>query len=235
MNFYANILESKQPVIGDDYFLQTKEEIIEWLERYYIKNYTINDDLTIDVIKDGVSLFNKHLTEIPVKFRFVMRDFSCQNNKLVSLKGTPDIVGGSFDCSFNKLESLEYCPDFVTMNFHCNNNELKSLKYCTKKINFGFDCSTNNLTSLNDLPEIDGTVYIAENPIKTLKGLKNISKNILLALISSFYNLDWKDIEWDKVKNIDEITTELYESIEKGKNFQQCKEALERLEELQLY
>jgi hypothetical protein len=30
-------------------FLKTKEEITQWLDEYKIKNYTINDDLTVNV------------------------------------------------------------------------------------------------------------------------------------------------------------------------------------------
>ena len=33
MNFYANILENKGPVIGDNYFYQTKDKIKDWLHR----------------------------------------------------------------------------------------------------------------------------------------------------------------------------------------------------------
>jgi hypothetical protein len=40
--------------------LKTKEKIIYWLEKYNIKNYTINNDMTVDVF-DDVKLDDKSL------------------------------------------------------------------------------------------------------------------------------------------------------------------------------
>jgi hypothetical protein len=89
---------------------KTKEEIKNWLDEYKIKNYTINDDLTVDV--DGyVILFNKNLTEIPVQFNIVNENFDCSNNSLKTLKGCPNIVYENFYCFNNSdLKSLEYLP-----------------------------------------------------------------------------------------------------------------------------
>lgn len=53
------------------------EEIREWLDKYNIKNYTINDDLTIDVNGD-VNLNNEESTKLAklpeyIKFNVVKR------------------------------------------------------------------------------------------------------------------------------------------------------------------
>ena len=48
-------------------FPTSKEEVEEVLELYKIENYTINDDLTVDVDGD-VDLYNGHLRSMPVKF-----------------------------------------------------------------------------------------------------------------------------------------------------------------------
>ena len=175
MNFYANIIESKGPVIGDSYFFQTKEEITEWLKDMRIENYTINNDLTVDI--DGlVDLTFKYLKKIPVKFNEIRGKFGCGYNQLISLKGSPEIVGSGDNGGFG-----------------CNNNQLNSLKYCPKIINGNFYCNSNELISLIDLPIIKGNyrVGISNNPIKTLKGLKNISANLLIGLLKFYSNLDW--------------------------------------------
>jgi hypothetical protein len=51
--------------------------IIKWLDSFGIKNYTINDDLTIDV-KGSVNLDQQSLTCFPsfIKFNKVSGDFS---------------------------------------------------------------------------------------------------------------------------------------------------------------
>ena len=86
--------------------LTTKREIIEWLEKYQIKNYTVNDDLTVDV-DGGVYLNSKNLKEIPFQF---------------------GNVGSYFNCCYNQLTSLEHCPRNVGADFYCFNNPLHSIK-----------------------------------------------------------------------------------------------------------
>lgn len=255
MNFYANIIESKQPVLGDPYFLQTKEEIKKWLKGMKITKCVINSDLTVDV-NGRVDLVVTELTKIPVKFNRVSGWFLCNSNKLESLKGCPDYVGTEFNCTGNGLTSLEYCPKEVGGSFFCTFNNLTSLKYCPKKVGKGFYCFSNELTSLEHCPAVINKSFycndnkltsfeyfpivkeetnINGNPIETLKGLENISAYLLTDLIRDYPDLDWRDIEWNKVKNIDEIVTELYEFIKYDKNAKGSKKVLERIEELQLY
>ena len=93
-----------------------KDEIKEWLDSHKIKNYTINDDLTVDV-NGSVSLFWRHLDCIPVQFGNVTGDFWCSKNNLKSLKGAPSSVGGHFECWCNKLESLDYLPKTIKGDF----------------------------------------------------------------------------------------------------------------------
>jgi len=52
-------------------------QIVKWLDSFGIKNYTINDDLTIDV-KGSVNLDQQSLTCFPsfIKFNKVSGDFS---------------------------------------------------------------------------------------------------------------------------------------------------------------
>ncbi len=120
------------------------EFIKDFCERYNIRNYTINDDLSIDV-DDDVDLdfdpfrdYNK-LNYIPIKFNKVSGYFSCFDNNLTSLKNCPTYVGKNFSCDENNLTSLEHSPEFVGGSFDCYFNPLKSLdglKVSYKKLYF---------------------------------------------------------------------------------------------------
>ena len=101
-------------------------------KQYDIKNYTINDDGSIDV--DGnVDLYNKGLTELPLSFNKVNGYFDCSYNQLTSLKGSPRWVGSSFYCNYNRLTSLEFSPDYVGGDFRCIDNDLID-NYCDTEI-----------------------------------------------------------------------------------------------------
>lgn len=108
-------------------FLKTQSEIKSWLEKLSIFNYTIHDDLTVDVNGD-VSLFSKNLTYIPVQFGIVSGFFDCSENQLTSLLGSPTEIGKSFFCSKNRLTSLEYLPAIVEKDIIASNNQIRSLK-----------------------------------------------------------------------------------------------------------
>lgn len=240
MNFYANILEAKEnTVIGDEYFYQTKEEIENWLkntglEKGGITNYSINKDLTVDV-KGDVKLSFQKLTKIPIKFNNVKGNFSCGSNKLTSLKGCPETVGGYFSCDNNKLKSLEYCPKTIGRDIDCQNNAITSLKGIQSEINGYLNCSYNKLTSLEYCPKIiKGYFNCTENqlksfdnlptvkeyinlpyaaPIKSLKGIetsKNMSAVFLCNLYKKGYDKLFKDIKFDKIKNLDDIIADLH-------------------------
>ena len=102
---------------------QRREMIEKWLKEYDIKNYTINDDFTIDV-EGGVDLVNKELKEFPdyIQFGIVKGAFDCSYNQLTTLKGGPIEVKDSFYCHNNRLTSLEGSPEKVKARFQCDNN-----------------------------------------------------------------------------------------------------------------
>ncbi len=135
------------------------------LKRYNIRNYTINEDGTVDV-DSYVSLYKRGLTKIPVKFRNVSGDFSCAYNQLTSLEGCPEKVDGYFDCHNNKLVSLEYCPKEIGGSFDCHRNELVSLKGCPASVGGIFNCQYNLLTKLDFIPDyVGGNFNIRNNPL----------------------------------------------------------------------
>jgi hypothetical protein len=151
-------------------FPTTREEVIEVCEDYEIENYTINDDLSIDVDGD-VRLYGKGLEYLPLKFNYVSGYFGCSNNNLETLKGCPQRVNGNFSCHFNKLKILKGCPQTVGGGFYCSNNKLKSLIGCPQTVDGDFYCSNNKLKSLEGSPQtVGGYFNCYRNELKTLEG-----------------------------------------------------------------
>ena len=109
--------------------------IKKWLDEMNIKNYVINDDLTIDVNGD-VNLNNKDLIKLSdyIKFNRVEGYFTCSFNQLNSLQGCPNYIGLSFACDYNQLTSLEGCPKYIGGSFWCNANKRKFIKDEIKKL-----------------------------------------------------------------------------------------------------
>ena len=81
-----------------------KKNIETKLKKLGVENYSIADDGVVDV-NGTVDISFKKLKEIPVQFGLVKGDFNCSNNKLESLKGSPQTVGVSFFCHENRLTS----------------------------------------------------------------------------------------------------------------------------------
>ena len=125
----------------------TKQKIDEVCDYYYINNYTINNDMTVDI--DGsVELFDAKLEELPLNFNRISGGFDCDDNFLTSLKGAPKYVGSHFFCSNNRLESLKYSPEYVGYQFYAFQNKIKTLEY---------------------FPEVNsGSIIIDDNPIEEI-------------------------------------------------------------------
>jgi len=153
----------------------TKEHIV--ITKKNINKYKNTDVITAHVAVQGIS----NLEELGIER--IIGTFSCFDNNLTSLKGSPKITGGyscntnnissfdghikrvngEFDCSNNRLTSLENGP-VVTGGYYCFSNNLTSLKGCPTKINGYFNCSYNELTSLEGAPKIvKGNFYIDNN------------------------------------------------------------------------
>ncbi len=154
---------------------QSKKEIDSICKKYGIRNYTINDDSTIDV-DDNVHLYNMELTKLPLKFGRVTGSFNCGDNQLISLEGCPSWVGGCFDCRYNKLASLEGCVKYVGEYFNCDNNQLKTLKGGPEVVILGYSCDGNYLVNFKGFPDdFEGGVSFTYNPVHKL--LRKIQKN----------------------------------------------------------
>lgn len=152
----------------EPYFFTTYEETKDWLDSMELKNYTINDDLTVDV--DGsVYLDNKSLWKIPVQFRKVHGYFYCNDNYLASIKGSPRFVKSGFYCYKNQLSNLKYSPKNEMQYFSCGYNKLTSLKGCPKKV-YDFRCNYNKLKNLIDGPNLVGNIDLENNELTSLEG-----------------------------------------------------------------
>ena len=107
---------------------------------YDIKNYTINPDGSIDV-NNSVKLKYFNLKELPIRFGRVERDFICSNNRLETLEGAPNYVGGNFECDSNKLTTLEGSPNYIDGDFYCDNNYILTFEGVPDYINGYFFCN----------------------------------------------------------------------------------------------
>ena len=136
-------------------------KICKWLSYMKIKNYTINDDFTVDVDGNVYIGFNnyqrsriqkgpqlKRLTEIPIQFGIVTGTFHINDNNLNSLKGCPREVQANFFCSRNEnLKSLEGGPREVHGSYYCT-----SVAGCKK-----FIFSRKHIL---DYCEVKGAIYV---------------------------------------------------------------------------
>jgi len=175
--------------IQDDMYLGFSQgsishaELLEWVtlicDKYRIEKWTLNSEGLVDV--DGsVDLEDRYLIRLPLRFGRVSVSFDCCYNKLTTLEGAPQWVGGDFDCTWNELTSLKSAPQKVGGSFYCSsnqlitlegaplevgksfscfNNELTTLEGSPKKVSKDFYCSSNNLTSLDGIGEVKGCIY----------------------------------------------------------------------------
>jgi len=144
---------------------ESKEDIHSICKKFGIKNYTINQDGSIDVDRN-VYLNAKKLIELPLKFGKVGGDFYCHYNNLTSLEGSPREVGGDFHCNGNKLTSLEGSPHSVGGIFNCFHNELTSLEGISKYISGTIYCENNQLRDVNGIKDgWRGEFFIYANPV----------------------------------------------------------------------
>lgn len=146
-------------------------QISEWLKKYNITKYIINNNNSVSV--DGnVNLQDYQLDSIDVQFHIIDGNFDCGKNNLTSLNGCPKEVHGNFTCSKNKLINLIDGPE-VAILYDCSNNHLTSLEGCPKFIQNDFMCYNNFLESLTIAPQyVTGHFFCNDNPIKSLKDFK---------------------------------------------------------------
>jgi hypothetical protein len=156
--------------------------IRKWLDEHEIKNYKINDDLTIDVNGDvDFLILDNHVEYLPeyIQFNNVDGNFRISSINLKSLRGCPKNISypGGFSCSgCPELTSLEGCPKDVCFFMCVGCKKIKSLEGCPKYSLHNFNCSDcESLTSLKGCPE--DVKFFKCNNCKKLTSLKGCPKN----------------------------------------------------------
>ena len=164
--------------IGDIEKLGLKEELFKsedinlenQIKRWFKDGYTIDENGFYST--DGDVIIKEFKGDrLPIKFKYVGGVFGCDNNKLISLEGCPEIVGLSFNCSSNKLTSLNGSPKKVGYSFDCYGNKLTSLEFSPETVGGDFNCYGNILTSLEGGPKtVGGDFDCSYNSLTSLEG-----------------------------------------------------------------
>jgi len=141
--------------------------IKNWLDEMGIINYTINDDLTVDVDGD-VDLSGKTPYRLPVKFKVVTGDFDISDNDLVTLDGSP-ICCLNFKAYRNQITDLIGGPHYVLGNYNVSENRLSSLKGMAFEIDGLLVLKNNRLECLDLLPlGLGDGIMATDNPLREI-------------------------------------------------------------------
>ena len=167
-------------------------------KQYRIKNFTINDDGSIDVNGD-VDLYGKGFKKLPLKFNRVEGNFCIESCGLTTLEGSPKYVGGDFTASNNKLKTLVGAPEIVNGSFYGSLNKITNLIGAPIKVGSYFSVPMCNLTSLEGSPEYVGDLFNCDDKnLKTIIGLKSVigGKFFSLGKLNIIYNILKENLEY---------------------------------------
>jgi hypothetical protein len=150
------------------------EDITMLCRNLAIKNYTINDDMSIDVNGnvDEITLYGRGLTELPLQFGEVTGNFHIFKNRLTDLNGCAHTVGGSFKCYNNLLTSLEGGPNSVGGGYIAYSNDIRSFRGFPTNYNeeMVVDMENNPVQNILDL-------FIIENN-KKIDNIHSVSEKV---------------------------------------------------------
>lgn len=179
-------------------------------KKYSIKDYIINDDLSIDVNGD-VHLANRSLEKIPLNFNIVKGNFIINNNKLLTLEGSPKSVGELFNCEYNKLKTLKGYTNIHTADtgyLYCGYNPLLNIFDWEGNSEIYYeDTPINELVEklMEKIPPGDNKLNQFEKELSDRLEEFNVIKDNRLDLISlnslyDFYNLPFDENEFKNIK-----------------------------------
>ena len=152
-DLYTELKEQLDPSMFQP---KSEEELMEgWIKAF---NRTKNSDGSYSTNR-GVDLDHMGFTKLPIRFKYVGREFSCMHNNLVTLKGSPSQVGVYFFCGHNRLVTLTGGPKWVGDSYYCNDNNLTTLEGAPEYVRGDFHAVDNPLESLDGLGEVKGQVY----------------------------------------------------------------------------
>ena len=134
-----------------------------------------------------------------IRFGKVSGDFTCNNNPLTSLAGSPQEVGGRFICNNTLIENLEGLPQKVGSGIYslthnkltslkglpdkakavlCRNNRLTSLEGSPREIEFNFQCQSNYLKNLIGAPQKVGFWFVCSKQNEGLTSLEGAPREV---------------------------------------------------------
>jgi hypothetical protein len=171
--------------LNENYFNSTEKDshgLKNWLLSMNVRDYTVNDDFSIDVDGD-VDLSERKLVEIPYKFNNVKGNFFIYDNNLTTLNNCPNFVGDNFGCDRNYLITLEGGPKEVKGSYDCSKNRLKDLTGCAENIGGHFNCTFNNIESLTGFPKKVGSNVFCDNNVfgeDEIRKICNVGNNVVM-------------------------------------------------------
>ncbi len=135
---------------------------------------------------DIVSISDRFLDEIPKQWATVeiRKRFDCSSNNIKYLTNSPKIVYGDFNCRSNQqLISLKESPEFIGGNFDCCFTSIKTLNSSTTEVGKVFDVFGTPITSLEGAPARLNILAIGDNKITSFKDIHkhlNYCKKIII-------------------------------------------------------
>ncbi len=137
---------------------KTKEDIKQWCDDHFIEDYTINEDLTVDVDND-VFLYLLPIIYLPIQFGEINGEFLLGENGLKSLRGCPYIVHHDFTCGGNEITSLNYLPKIIEGTIRLFNNKKLIDFTSTLEESNNLIKSTHIIPGLTYLSHDEGDMY----------------------------------------------------------------------------
>ena len=180
-----------------------KEDIAKWLRKYDIDDYTINEDLTVDVEGnvyldrafmgqskeewlEELESYNEH-TDPEAQIDFELCDdgsyegngshhvYEEKTDQVYELPIQFGRVSGNFWINHNELRTLKGCPHTVGLSFSCENNELHSLASAPATIGHHFWCEANPLEEIGDIKTHIGGQFIGPDYVAELLNVKSLA------------------------------------------------------------
>lgn len=195
------------------------ENIEEVLNKYNIKNYTINKDGSVNLTSD-VSFFNKDIDKIPFNIKSSTGIIDFSYNNLTSLEGCPEVAHSIF-FSRNKIKEID-CVPMESKLLSLSNNEIEELNF-PEGFNSGeIILRHNKIYDLKGIPSsFNGKIFLQYNPIDALFKSKDGSdvntfnslniikgKKVNLKRLKYFYNIigsDEIELDLEEIKKYYEI------------------------------
>lgn len=203
----------KQPEMENGFFTNPVD-IVDWLTQRGIESFTVFP-------KDGKFVVNAHQNvnlsgklngyeHLPVSFNEVNGNFDMSNNdSVISLKGSPLIVGKDFHCNNTSIVNLMDGPVFAD-TYNASFCELESLQGSPKEVSVFSIQGNENLVSLAHGPEkIHWMLSAHLNPNLSLEGyVPNLTEDARCAYFPPHLTLQVNGMDAETIRirvNPDEL------------------------------